>query len=324
MKYLVALSLIGCAPASLEVEKPPEVVEAPGMSPLARAVLQSAAVTHDSFARRVLYTWTSDAGAARLRKERRLLVPTEKEGLFVEQVEALAQGVGALSDFARLLATHPSLSARRYAWTRPFATRVPLADRSYGSHLVSVVLKRNAILARFDLDAPVPVELVDLDGEPIPLGHVLRDPSRLAAIYHVGRHPTSGDRFREYVLVNESMIAEWSMGTDAIAEVVSSDLATVHALQATALPDVAAAPRWQSRSDKPEDLYPASLAFDTERHRPTRKNLADLEARLRELAPDEPLVVNPTDSFIVLGPKPPKVPALPRGFGVKPRIYDCS
>ena len=321
---VVGLTLAGCASPAVHEEHPQVTAEAPRplvVSPDVRQTLEAAAVTHDAFARRVLYTWASAAGAAKIRAEKRLLLPTEAEGYFVKQIDALAAAGTATAEIARLLASHPSLSARRYAWTRPFATRVPLSDHPYGDVLIGVVLKPNAIVAHFEAGE---FRFADLDGNSVPLGHVLADPSRLAAVYHVATHPESGAPFREFVLCNESMIAEWSMHTPELARVLEADLRAVRALATLGLPNEPASEGWERAGERVEDLFTASLAFDTPRHRPTKENLDALAVLLDEAGRDvgEPLTVTPTATFQITGPRPPAVPPLPPGFGRKPLNRD--
>ncbi len=304
------------------------------------ATLRGAAVTHDDYARRILYTWSSPEGVAKSRAARQLLLPSAAEGHFAAEIDALATDPGngaSLSwntahDVARMLSTHPSFAARRYAWTRPFATREPLGARSYGDELIAVVLKPSAVIARFDAQDEVPFRFSDLDGNEVPLGRVLADPSTLAAVYHVGTNPESGARYREFVLCNESMIAEWSVATEAIARVLSADLRAVRALAAFSgsLADEPASPRWEHAEEGVRALYAASLAFDTERHRPTPANLERLSASLAAVerparGAGAPLVMVPTITFTSLVAGPPAVPPLPPGFGVqKRRIYVCD
>jgi len=328
---VVALSLVACtgardehAPQNAEAITP---LQAPAkarieLSPEVLATLRAASVTHDSFARRVFYTWATEAGVAKMRSERRLLLPTEKEGQFVAEIDALAAGGDPV---ATVLSTHRSFAARRYAWTRAFATRVPLADRAYGDRLIEVVLRPNAVIASFDAREPVPFRFSDLDGNEVPLGRVVADPSTLAAVYHVGKNPETGDEYREFVLCNESMIAEWSVGTEAIARALEVDRTLVKTLSTAGLEDVGASPSWShAEPSSVEDSYGATLAFDTARHRPTRENLENL-AKLLELGPQgPPLVVTPTVAFAATTPHPPPVPPLPPGFGVKKRIYICD
>jgi hypothetical protein len=280
----------------------------------ALALLQAAAVSDASYAHRVLYTWTSDVGLARMKSEKRLLLPTEREGFFVEEIDTLAAaGTSASADVARLLAQHSSFAAKRYAWTRPSATRVPLGDRSYGDHLVAVTLKSHAIVGRFDARDPVPFAFQDLDGQEIPIGKVLADPSRLAAVYHVSTDPVTGHDFREYVLVNESMIAEFSINTEAIAQKIATEARVAREL---------------ARGAKLEQLWAASNAFDTPKHKPTRQNLETLARSLEAIRPGSPpVVVVPAVTFSPVAAGPPPVSPLPPNFGVKPkpwRKYVCD
>jgi hypothetical protein len=324
---VVGLTLAGCASPAVRDEAPVVTAEESKplvVSPDVRETLEAAAVTHGSFARRVLYTWASEAGAARIRAEKKLLLPTDGEGSFVQQIDALAASGTPTGEIAQLLASHPSLSTRRYAWTRPFATRVPLSDRSYGDVLIGVVLKPNAIVAHFDSQT---FRFSDLDGNEVPLGHVLADPSRLAAVYHVATSPENGTPFREFVLCNESMIAEWSMHTPELARVLDADLRAVRALSTLALPNEPASEGWDHSGSRVEDLFTAAIAFDTPRHRPTKTNLDALALLLDEAARDTgaPLVVTPTAMFAVTSPRPPPVPPLPPGFGHKiEKKYYCD
>lgn len=312
MQHVWMVLLVGCSPAAphlLDETEPVTATNRLAVSADLLATLHAAAVTDSSFARRVLYTWTSDVGAARMRAERRLLLPTEREGYFVQTIDSLASAAaGPAGDVARLLGSHPSFGARRYAWTRPFATRVPLSDRSYGDHLVAVTLKPQAVIARFDAREAEPFTFQDLDGNEVPLGRVLAEPSTLAAVYHVSADPLSGVPFREYVLVNESMIAEWSMGTASISQVLAADVRTVRELAGASLLNEAASEHWAEPGTRLEDLYAASIAFDTARHRPTPENLGALARSLESVAQPSPLVVVPTVAFTSLVPAPPPVP----------------
>lgn len=220
-------------PEPIAVAEPiPEPVIAPAVTPSAalEAWLRTAAVTDATYARRTLYSWISTTTAARLRQGGELFDDAQlPEGptAYVQWAEHLASRDDTSGAVAKLLLGHPDLARRRYAWVRPWATRLGMV-KPYGDQLIAVTLKSDAIVGRLDPSLDVPWEFRDLDDRVVPLGRVLADPSRVAAIYHVRRDAVP--HFREYVLCNESAIASWSLATPEIAKVVAEDAAFVREL----------------------------------------------------------------------------------------------
>jgi hypothetical protein len=269
------------------------------IDPRIAAALAEAAVTDTAFARRTLWSWTTVEQTQTLRREKKILLPTElPDGPtpYVELLEKIAQGTGAYADLARLLAGHPSLRLRRYAWTRPWPTKRGLADRDYGDQLVRVVLSPRAVIARFDPSRPDVFELHDMDERPVPIGEIVANPSRLAAVLHVRTNDTPVAH-REYVLCNESMIAEWSLATDEVRAAVAADRALAKDLAAASLAAEPAAPRWRG-SPSGSALFGASLAFDNDRYRATPANMNALEVALASAEQrGAPLTVTPTTQF---------------------------
>jgi hypothetical protein len=279
----LAALLLGCD-RPREVAPTPVHTAAPSSAPAPAIVedprLAETAVTDAAFARRTLWSWTTRAQAETLRKEKRLLLPTElPDGPtpYVELIEKVAGGNGPYADLARLLVGHPSLKLRRYAWSRPWPTRLGLADRDYGDQLVRVVLAPNAIIARFDASRPDVFELHDLDERSVPIGELVANPSRLAAVLHV-RTKDTPVAHREYVLCNESMVTEWSLATDEIKAAIAADRALVTQLAGA-------------------DLG-TSLAFYNDRYRSTPENLHALDVALASAEQQgTPFVVKPEIAF---------------------------
>jgi hypothetical protein len=274
----------------------------------ARAVdaLRDAAVTDAAYAKRVLYSWTTREQAATLRTKKTLLLATELPSgptPYVELLQKTAASSGPDADLARLLLIHPSLRLRRYAWSRPWPTRLGLTDRDYGDQLVRVVLVPDAVIARFDPTRPDAFDLRDLDERPVPLGEILASPARLAAVLHVRAGDGTPVAHREYVLCNESMVAEWSLATTAVREAIAEDGALLDTLARADLPTGPAAPLWHPRAADldtrdPAALYATALAFDNDRYRARPENLraaADVVRRSEQDGP--PLVVTPATPF---------------------------
>jgi hypothetical protein len=231
------------------------------------AWLRDASVDEHSFARRVLYSWTSEKTATRIARERELFDDAQlPEGptAYVSRLEYVASREDASGRLAKLLLGHPDLSRRRYAWVRPWATRMGLL-RPYGERLVAVTLRADAIVGRFDPSLDQPWLFHDLDEREVPLGRVLAEPQRIAAVLHI-----RGDgqpHFREYVLCNPTAIEEWSLATPEIATAVSEDTAALRELATLAEHGEIAG-------------YEDALAFGVEHYVATPDNLAAIAAAL--------------------------------------------
>lgn len=254
-------------------ESAPAPAAAGSLAPELVDWLQGAGVTETSFERGVLYSWTSPETAARLRKTNELFDDNQlPQGptAYVRWLEFIAARSDASGSLARALLGHPDLRRRRYAWPRPFATRLGLGPRDYGGQLIRVELDPRAIIGRFNPESRDVWSFRDLDGRAVPLARALAEPGRIGAILHV-RDGAAGTepRYREYVLCNESMITSWSLATPAIASAIAEDIEKLRAL-------AAAAPLQGAHAR----AFAAAQAFYVPHYEPTRDNL---EAAARAL-----------------------------------------
>jgi hypothetical protein len=282
-------------------------------------------VTHDDFARPVLYTWTTPDQIADLRKSGVLLVKdgsTKPSGFDVE-LDAVWSGKGTGSDLAALLRSHPGLIKQRYAWTAPLATRRtlnvadPNGDHGYGDALIRVVLRDDAYVGKFESALTDPWKWVDMHGRAVPTWEVVAHPERIGAVYHVVSAGSSSYpiAYREYVLCNETMIDEWSVATQIIRDEVEEETTLVEALAkfdlvtASAPPDVSSSwPAVHSLQSLEED-WSAAVAFANAHYLPTKKNLEDLARVMRAWDPTPPeLVMRPKAIFPLWPPPPPPPP----------------
>ncbi len=274
----------------------PEVASSSEVLPTAVAVddeldaslvdwLRDGAMHDDDFARRVVFSWASERAVDRMRIDHALFDDEQlPEGPtpYVQRLEHTASRDDEAGRLARLLLGHPSLRRRRYAWSRPWATRRGIT-RPYGDQLLAVVLKPDTIVARYDPSDPQPWTLVDMDGRAVPLGRVLDDPSRLGAIYHVRRDGEPA--FREIVVCNEAAIESWSVATPFIDATLREDAGAVRRLAETV------------GHQAPRD-YDAARAFAVAHYDPTSDNLEALAELLDDsIQRGAPLVVTPRASF---------------------------
>lgn len=255
--------------------------------------LDKRAVTDEHYARRELYSWTTADQVAQLRQTKTLLVATGKThgapSPYSRLLGRLANGTSSGRDVAKLLSDHPGLTKRRYAWPSPFATAVPLGERSYGHALVHIVLKDGSVLAKLDPLEKEPFTFVDLDNKFVSVTDVVQHPERIAAVFHVRRKPDGGPRFREYIVCNEAMIARWSVGTPHERTIVDEESALITELLQTSLltslgknDALDANFAWSRSLDKPTllDRWRAALAFDSPKYKPSTTTLGAISTSL--------------------------------------------
>jgi hypothetical protein len=130
------------------------------------------------------------------------------------------------------LLSGPAFEKARYAWPEPWATRAGWPDETYGDQLVRIVLRPEAWLARYRSST---LDVVDMSNQPVPIADALAHPERLAGVFFVkdratggprcgGSFQGGGDGYREFIIGNEAMVEEWSLGTAEIRARVESDI----------------------------------------------------------------------------------------------------
>jgi hypothetical protein len=273
-------------------------------------------------ARRELYTWTTAEQVAELRAGSVLMTRTEREGLgpgFAMEALAAVAGMTAITPgeldhkaLAQLL-IGPAFSKARYAWTDPWATRAGWPGESYGDQLVRLVLREDAFIARFRWGK---LDVVDLNNAPVAIAEALAHPERLAGVYFVRDVGAGGPRcggsfsggehgYREFIIGNEAMIEEWSLGTAEIRARLEADIARLQEFfdRVRVCPITEDAVTWNLRvvcrwDDAPHatelGAYEASLAIPSANYLPSPPPLASLiEALQSSLFEPDPFVVRP-------------------------------
>jgi hypothetical protein len=275
---IVASSVLaGCGPSG--APKPPEdpVREARDPAVVPATAIAAYVVHHDRFVRRTLYSWTTTDQIAELRRTRQLLARDESPdsgGAYVDQVVwALAQSGHPI---AKLLHT-TTFARKRFAWPSAWATRMGWPGEGYGSELIRITLRSEALLLELST-ATGAFGARDMHGAPVALDEVVAHPERIAAIYFVSDAaspagagvPAATATFREYVVCNEAMVESWAVGNDEIAGELEREADALDALArhvrrygGDPVPVADAWPVTDDRDQRPAHAYAAGLALDS-------------------------------------------------------------
>lgn len=288
-------------------------------------VFAARALGHQAPARRELYTWTTVEQAQELRAGSVLLTRSEREGLgpgYAMEALAARAALGETSDpaeaDARALAgllSSPGFSKARYLWSEPWATRMGWPGETYGDQLVRVVLRADAWLVRYRSGQ---VDVVDMVNQPVSTELALAQPERVAGVYFVRDADTGGpycggsfsggdNGYREFIIGNEAMIEEWSLGTPEIRARLESDIELVQEFFDRIRPcptssdagswNVSVVCGWDRVQPEPAtelSSYAAALAMPSPSYLPQTSSLIALLAALEaSLFEPDPFVVKP-------------------------------
>jgi hypothetical protein len=267
-------------------------------------------------AHRTLYSWTVPEQIAALRSDRIVLTTAEQQGKGRGYAFTLLDSIaaaGSMPEHELMAVLSAQFEKLRYAWPYPWATRMGWPGEDYGSELVRMVLRPEAWLAHFHEDGTFGV--FDLENQPIAIEDALSTPERIAAIYFVkttfmdyGSFSECSGGYREFIVGNEAMIEEWSVGTEEMRAVLVADAERMEAL----LPRIRQFPidgyganfsaeipcLWLGTPsiNGEEQAYEQSLALPSPFYQPTPTNIASIAETLRaSLFEPDPLVVRPAE-----------------------------
>jgi hypothetical protein len=267
-------------------------------------------------AHRTLYSWTVPEQIAALRSDRIVLTTAEQQGKGRGYAFTLLDSMaaaGTLPEHELMAVLSAQFEKLRYAWPYPWATRMGWPGEDYGSELVRMVLRPEAWLAHFHEDGTFAV--FDLENRPVAIEDALATPERIAAIYFVkttfmdyGSFSECSGGYREFIVGNEAMIEEWSVGTEEMRAVLVADAERMEAL----LPRIREFPidgygtsfsanipclwRGSPSLEGEQAAYEQSLALPSPYYQPTPANIANIAETLRaSLFEPDPLIVRPPE-----------------------------
>lgn len=334
-------SVVSAAPP---VHTPPAPPAAAPSEASPNKTLAPYAVLSGAPARRILYTWTTSSQVRELSKDPTLLTRSESpefgSSYFDQRLDERAKQGNAI---AQMLRTTPFARAR-YAWPSPWATFLGFPGENYGHELIQVSLKPEAWIVVFHTSKPEML-VIDMENRPVASADALAHPERIAAVYFEHDDPVTGyaastagmlerSAYREYVLINESMIASYAVNTEETQKELLRSADAIDAIAAhlkrhpakTLLAEMwnitVVKERWP-RTDLPQDaqeLYEMTLAFPNENYLPAAQPLSALAKQLRELRfSEKPLIHSPTIAFpakaLIKPSPPPNIKTKPKRWG---------
>jgi hypothetical protein len=184
---------------------------------------------------------------------------------------------------------------------------------TYGNRLLRMVLRPDSWLASFQRGT---LTVWDANDAQVSLTDALAQPERLAGFFFIkdssvggpfcGSFVRGGNVYREFIVSNENMLEEWSLGTETIRQRLLDDIANLE----TFLSRIRACPTrqseqewnlrvgcdWQQRSlgTFEQAQYEAALAMPSPAYLPAAAQLAALIDTLQSDSFElDPLVVRP-------------------------------
>ena len=320
------------ASATATIEAPPAPVDPSDK-------LAAYKVTDKDYARRTLYTWTTDGQIGELLQEHVVLSRTESPLHGKSFYDRTIEERWMAGDKLAALLRAPAFARARFAWPAPWATLLGWPGETYGTQLIQVRLKAEAYVVLLRTSSPE-WEARDMNGALVKIEDVMKRPDRIAAIHFVhdnvmvpgasplvGRPDGSDGRqaYREYVLCNESMIESWAVGTEEIAKEIreGADVAEAAAKYFAARPPPAQrTDRWNAHvamlvwtelaeTSGAKEAYEAALAFPNANYAFDLDKLRDLATQMRTAAQHGTSTLFKSNA-VFPGAKPVPVPPPPK------------
>ncbi len=298
-------------------------VDAVPADPEAEQLLAPFAVSHDDIVRRTIYSWTVPEQISELRADPTLLTKSMTSDGERGRAADLILESAETDEIAAMLAA-PQFEKRRFGWSNPWATLLGWSGEDYGDRLLAITLRPDAWVGRMlaTRDSQLTWAFFDMDGNPVENSQVLADPQRLAMVYFVDERDSpecrgslfrAGSIFREYFVLNESMIESYQAGTTELKAEIDRGITALEALLkklntgdcnslnegAPCWRERVAAEWWTARElDNVQTLYEHALAFPNTLYEPTISNIETLLERLRAVPFDgDPLVYEYPDEL---------------------------
>jgi hypothetical protein len=204
-------------------------------------------VFNDRFIVNDLYTWTTKEQVEEIRKNKNVLIKSSSEKYGKANYDIVLEEKKKQGNEIATLLLNSLYAKKRFAWPHPWATVRGYPGENYGDQLLKISFKSDAIVGRFiTSNADAPFHFYDMKGKSLSIDYVKQNFDRLAYVYFVNERKTSKKMlyyrgtmrrrstriinsegpfpYREYVICNQEMIREVSVGTDAIKQKLKYDI----------------------------------------------------------------------------------------------------
>jgi hypothetical protein len=222
-------------------------VFAAGEDSLVNVELKQKAIYNDDFVRKTFYTWTSLEEVNQVRGNKVLLIKSKSETKGYSLFDLALRDSSFKNNPVAKVLCEDRFAKKRFAWPNAWATVMGWETEKYGEQLIKVVLKDDAIIGMFnETDKQNPFTFYDMKGNRIGTTNAILQKEKIAAMYHVGLTKSKRSEtnmagtyinpnqvksvetlvpYREYVILNASMIKFWAYGTDDILTEMSNEVA---------------------------------------------------------------------------------------------------
>jgi hypothetical protein len=193
--------------------------------------------------RDTFYTWTSPEQIAELRSGQNLLSRSKSKDNKLSHFDLAIRDPAFSKSPITALLQDTLFTNKRFAWTNAWATVMGWDNEKYGDQLLQIVLDPRSIVGMFNENDKVhPYRFYYLNGQGVDEKTVLRSKNKLAALYHVSERSVKkpqrcnqgytssriGKRtqvpFREFVILNESMVKSWSYASPSVLSKIDSEI----------------------------------------------------------------------------------------------------
>ncbi len=212
------------------------------------------AIFNEEFITNELYSWTTVEQVNIIKTNQKVLLKSSSEKFGPSAYDMLLEKHKKEGDEIAGLLLNGLFAKKRFAWPHPWATVRGYPGENYGDQLLRFTFKEEAIVGSFiSSDQDTLFRFYDMTRKRLSIAYVKQNFDRIAYVYFVNvrntdkkmmhyrgtmkRRANSIKRssgpfpYREYVICNEDMIKEASIGTGLIKKKMEEDISFLKLIQ---------------------------------------------------------------------------------------------
>lgn len=205
-------------------------------------------VFNEDIVTKELYSWTTNEQVDIIKTSKKVLIKSSSEKYGPSAYDMLLEKKMKEGDEMAGILLNSLFAKKRFAWPHPWATVRGYPGENYGGQLLRFTFKQDAIVGSFisSADSDTLYRFYDMNGKRLALDYVKKNFDRIAYVYFVNVRNTDKKMmhyrgtmkrranviiksngpfpYREYVICNQDMIQEVSVGTDLIKRKMEQDI----------------------------------------------------------------------------------------------------